>query len=342
MGVHWLAKACSSTSPSTSSTQRSERRRFTTYPIVDPEIVVIATNPVGGAGIGIDPLRATSRRDLSATDERAVHRASPTPSTSSAWKALPGFDNHHDERGGTYVEDCGGAGGNICFASTPRDRPGAASRRRLQPVRPRRPRVRSLPHARPRRRRRRRPVGGCADERHHGVRRRSARDEQVRVDARRRRHRDAHEPLPRRQRRPQGRRRRPPATSTTRRATGGNAFQTQHPRDHCYASEYRRADRLPAARPRLAPRPPHRLGARSGEHERAGPDCDESLRRRDVSRRLLRGRGHGRAPVEVARRRNPPRTTTTPTATRRRRPPRSPRSMWRSKTRESTTRWWKP
>ncbi len=29
---------------------------FTTYPIVDPEIVVIASNPVGGAGIGIDPV----------------------------------------------------------------------------------------------------------------------------------------------------------------------------------------------------------------------------------------------------------------------------------------------
>ena len=29
---------------------------FTTYPIVDPEIVIIATNPVGGAGIGIDPV----------------------------------------------------------------------------------------------------------------------------------------------------------------------------------------------------------------------------------------------------------------------------------------------
>ena len=29
---------------------------FTTYPIVDPEIVVIATNPVGGVGIGIDPV----------------------------------------------------------------------------------------------------------------------------------------------------------------------------------------------------------------------------------------------------------------------------------------------
>src|SRR5688572_25540368 len=39
---------------------------FTTYPVVDPEIVVIATNPVGGIGIGIDPV------DFVFTDEDLV------------------------------------------------------------------------------------------------------------------------------------------------------------------------------------------------------------------------------------------------------------------------------
>ena len=34
----------------------------------------------------------------------------------SSWEALPGFDSHHGKDEGIYVEDCGGAGGNVCFA----------------------------------------------------------------------------------------------------------------------------------------------------------------------------------------------------------------------------------
>jgi hypothetical protein len=79
---------------------------FTTYPIVDPEIVIIATNPVGGAGIGIDPV---------APDEGPCHGVN-NPFDFEAWENVPGFDNHHGGRTGTYVEDCGGAGGNVCFA----------------------------------------------------------------------------------------------------------------------------------------------------------------------------------------------------------------------------------
>ena len=84
---------------------------FTTYPIVDPEIVVIATNPVGGVGIGIDPV------DFVFTDENFVpcHNIQ-NPFDFEYWENLPGFNDHHQERTGTYVEDCGGAGGNICFA----------------------------------------------------------------------------------------------------------------------------------------------------------------------------------------------------------------------------------
>jgi Thrombospondin type 3 repeat len=84
---------------------------FTTYPIVDPEIVVIATNPVGGVGIGIDPV------DFVFTDENLVpcHNVQ-NPFDFEYWENLPGFNDHHQERTGTYVEDCGGAGGNICFA----------------------------------------------------------------------------------------------------------------------------------------------------------------------------------------------------------------------------------
>jgi hypothetical protein len=88
-----------------------EGGEFTTYPIVDPEIVVIASNPVGGVGIGIDPV------DFVFTDENLVpcHNVE-NPFDFEYWENLPGFDSHHQERTGTYVEDCGGAGGNICFA----------------------------------------------------------------------------------------------------------------------------------------------------------------------------------------------------------------------------------
>jgi hypothetical protein len=84
---------------------------FTTYPIVDPEIVVIATNPAGGVGIGIDPV------DFVFTNESLVpcHNVQ-NPFDFEYWESLPGFNDHHQERTGTYVEDCGGAGGNICFA----------------------------------------------------------------------------------------------------------------------------------------------------------------------------------------------------------------------------------
>src|SRR5688500_1494391 len=43
---------------------------LTTYPLVDPEIVLIATNPAGGAGIGVDPTYLASQ--LQVLDENAV------------------------------------------------------------------------------------------------------------------------------------------------------------------------------------------------------------------------------------------------------------------------------
>jgi hypothetical protein len=85
---------------------------FTTYPIVDPEIVVIATNPVGGIGIGIDPVDFFGFPN---GGEGFCHGIA-NPFDFGMWESLPGFDSHHEARSGTYVEDCGGAGGNICFA----------------------------------------------------------------------------------------------------------------------------------------------------------------------------------------------------------------------------------
>ena len=79
---------------------------FTTYPVVDPEIVVIATNPAGGIGIGIDPLPGMGLPCYPVGN----------PLDFQQWQSLPGFNSHHESRTGTYVEDCGGSGGNVCFA----------------------------------------------------------------------------------------------------------------------------------------------------------------------------------------------------------------------------------
>jgi hypothetical protein len=84
---------------------------FTTYPIVDPEIVVVATNPVGGIGIGIDPIDF-----FGIGGGQGLCHGIPNAADIDAWQALPGFDSHHEAREGVYNEDCGGRGGNICFA----------------------------------------------------------------------------------------------------------------------------------------------------------------------------------------------------------------------------------
>ncbi len=88
---------------------------FTTYPIVDPEIVVIATNPVGGIGIGVDPIDFAGLIFGEGIGEGPCHGVK-NPFDMSLWENLPGFDSHHNGRSGTYVEDCDGAGGNICFS----------------------------------------------------------------------------------------------------------------------------------------------------------------------------------------------------------------------------------
>ena len=79
---------------------------FTTYPVVDPEIVVVAANPSPGFGIGIDPLAGSGLPCYPVQN----------PLDLQQWQSLPGFNSHHDGRTGTYVEDCAGAGGNVCFA----------------------------------------------------------------------------------------------------------------------------------------------------------------------------------------------------------------------------------
>ena len=86
-----------------------------TYPVYDPEIVIVASNPAGGIGIGIDPTQFLNELQVYDTDGVPCTGVQ-NPFDFSSWAALPGFDSHHGEREGVYVEDCGGAGGNVCFA----------------------------------------------------------------------------------------------------------------------------------------------------------------------------------------------------------------------------------
>lgn len=77
--------------------------------LVKPKIVVIATNPVGGIGIGIDPTALGTEGDNPCGSVL-------NPFSMADWQARPGFDGHHGELGGTYVQRCDGPGGQVCFS----------------------------------------------------------------------------------------------------------------------------------------------------------------------------------------------------------------------------------
>lgn len=83
--------------------------------LVDPEIVVVVSNPAGGIGIGIDPTAFGG--ELGLYDDEGLPCAEVgNPFSMAGWQSRDGFEQHDDEPGGTYVQDCGGAGGNVCFA----------------------------------------------------------------------------------------------------------------------------------------------------------------------------------------------------------------------------------
>ncbi len=111
--------------------------------------MIIATNPVGGAGIGVDPVYLTDA--LGIFDENGVpcHNIE-NPFSMDTWEGMPGYDGHHGDGGGIYVEDCGGAGGNVCFSVNGAIDPVPGSHRHVLDVRPRPPRDRPLPDPRPR------------------------------------------------------------------------------------------------------------------------------------------------------------------------------------------------
>lgn len=83
--------------------------------LIDPEIVVVVSNPAGGIGIGIDPISFVG--ELGIIDGNgAPCLGVSNPFSLKQWRAEPGFKEHNGEPGGVYVEDCGGVGGNVCFA----------------------------------------------------------------------------------------------------------------------------------------------------------------------------------------------------------------------------------
>ncbi|HET7688845.1 MAG TPA: thrombospondin type 3 repeat-containing protein [Nocardioidaceae bacterium] len=114
MGLDWLRDGVQfHISPSIVSLTEGEE--VSTFPLYDPEIVIIATNPVGGAGIGVDPTYLTDELGIFDEDGVPCHNI-PNPFSMDTWEGMPGYDGHHGEGGGIYVEDCGGSGGNVCFS----------------------------------------------------------------------------------------------------------------------------------------------------------------------------------------------------------------------------------
>lgn len=114
MGLDWLRDGVDfHISPSVVSA--SEGDEVSTFPLYDPEIVIIATNPAGGAGIGVDPTYLTDELGIFDEDGVPCHNI-PNPFSLDTWEGMPGYDGHHGDGGGIYVEDCGGAGGNVCFS----------------------------------------------------------------------------------------------------------------------------------------------------------------------------------------------------------------------------------
>ena len=83
--------------------------------LVDPEIVVVMSNPAGGIGIGIDPYSFSGELGIVDGDGQPC-LTETDPFSFKSWKQKDGFDKHGMEKGGTYVAECGGVGGNTCFA----------------------------------------------------------------------------------------------------------------------------------------------------------------------------------------------------------------------------------
>lgn len=114
MGLGWLRDGVEFTiSPHV--VELVDGKAPSTYPLYDPEIVILASNPTGGLGIGVDPTYLTSSLGIFDENGAPCHEIE-NPFSMDSWENLPGYDGHHGDGGGIYVEDCGGAGGNVCFS----------------------------------------------------------------------------------------------------------------------------------------------------------------------------------------------------------------------------------
>lgn len=115
MGMDWLADGVDMNI--TTHKLKVDPAGLLTEPIdlIDPEIVVVMSNPAGGIGIGIDPVSFAG--ELGIIDgEGTPCVVEDDPFTFASWQDKKGFEQHGMEDGGTYVADCGGVGGNVCFA----------------------------------------------------------------------------------------------------------------------------------------------------------------------------------------------------------------------------------
>lgn len=115
MGLPWLVKGFSMDVRTHEVPVNDDGTPKNPINLVDPEIVVVVSNPAGGIGIGIDPTSFAGQLGL--VDDQGVPCTQVSnPFSMGAWQSRPGFEQHDGEPGGTYVQDCGGVGGNVCFA----------------------------------------------------------------------------------------------------------------------------------------------------------------------------------------------------------------------------------
>jgi len=116
MGMSWLESGVKfHVTPTIVGAAGSEE--ISTYTLYDPEIVVVMSNPVGGVAIGVDPVALG--KPLGISDGEGLCTEIENPFSMETWQGMPGYDGHHGDNGGIYTEDCGGAGGNVCFVINP-------------------------------------------------------------------------------------------------------------------------------------------------------------------------------------------------------------------------------
>lgn len=111
LGLEWLAEGFE-IRVSIGGAEYGETDEINQASFYDPEIVVIASNPIGGLGIGVDPVSYFLGEDLPCLPVE-------DPNDFSQWQQLDRFDDHHDVSG-TYIArdgECGdNIGGDVCFA----------------------------------------------------------------------------------------------------------------------------------------------------------------------------------------------------------------------------------